>query len=255
VVWTDDDVLVDRHWISAYAEAFRRWPDVALFGGKIIPLFEEPMPDWLRECWTQVDGAYAFRDFGDDPLPITPLRDPFGANFAVRMQEQKLYPYNPTLGIGARIPTAEESDVIARMLEDGLCGYWVPAAMVQHCIPRARQTLQYLSTHYRKHGWKYGWRRASQDHKPCGSSGAGSRLLGMPKKLLPQLIVRYFRYHLCRRTAPSRVWIQHFASYALARGEFDFHWRRKFDPLQSGAVTALTHDGKSRGENKREASI
>jgi glucosyl-dolichyl phosphate glucuronosyltransferase len=39
ILWTDDDVLVDRDWIRAYAAAFRASPDAALFGGPIEPWF------------------------------------------------------------------------------------------------------------------------------------------------------------------------------------------------------------------------
>src|SRR5271168_2431711 len=35
IVWIDDDVLVDAGLLTAYAEAFRRWPDAAVFGGRI----------------------------------------------------------------------------------------------------------------------------------------------------------------------------------------------------------------------------
>jgi glucosyl-dolichyl phosphate glucuronosyltransferase len=105
VVWTDDDVVVDRCWLGAYVEAFRSWPDAALFGGKIIPLFEEPMPYWLRECWPMVGNAYALREFGDKTVPIVASCLPYGANFAVRTVEQRIYSYNPALGVGAPVPT------------------------------------------------------------------------------------------------------------------------------------------------------
>lgn len=29
ILWTDDDVLVDRQWIASYVAAFRRWPEAA----------------------------------------------------------------------------------------------------------------------------------------------------------------------------------------------------------------------------------
>ena len=38
ILWTDDDVTVCRDWLVAYADAFRRWPDAALFGGPIRAL-------------------------------------------------------------------------------------------------------------------------------------------------------------------------------------------------------------------------
>jgi glycosyltransferase involved in cell wall biosynthesis len=40
ILWTDDDVVVDPGWLAAYADAFKRWPDVAVFGGKIVPRLE-----------------------------------------------------------------------------------------------------------------------------------------------------------------------------------------------------------------------
>ena len=30
IVWTDDDVVVDAGWLTAYVEAFRRWPEAAV---------------------------------------------------------------------------------------------------------------------------------------------------------------------------------------------------------------------------------
>lgn len=47
IIWTDDDVLVDPEWLNAYADAFRRWPDAAFFGGKILPVFDPPQHNGL----------------------------------------------------------------------------------------------------------------------------------------------------------------------------------------------------------------
>src|SRR5579885_409501 len=47
ILWTDDDVVVDREWLAGYAEAFRRWPQAAVFGGPISPEYEEPMVRWV----------------------------------------------------------------------------------------------------------------------------------------------------------------------------------------------------------------
>ena len=37
IIWTDDDLTVDRAWLAAYLAAFRTWPDCAIFGGRAIP--------------------------------------------------------------------------------------------------------------------------------------------------------------------------------------------------------------------------
>src|SRR6266852_3488848 len=47
IVWTDDDVLVDQHWLAEYVAAFQRWPDASFFGGPIEPWLAAPSPVWL----------------------------------------------------------------------------------------------------------------------------------------------------------------------------------------------------------------
>src|SRR4051812_25892690 len=37
IVWTDDDCVVDARWLTAYVDAFDRWPSAAVFGGPIVP--------------------------------------------------------------------------------------------------------------------------------------------------------------------------------------------------------------------------
>jgi glucosyl-dolichyl phosphate glucuronosyltransferase len=39
ILWTDDDVVVDAGWLTAYVGAFRRWPEAAVFGGRITPKY------------------------------------------------------------------------------------------------------------------------------------------------------------------------------------------------------------------------
>ena len=37
MLWTDDDVLIDRDWLEAYVAAASKWPDAGYFGGRIEP--------------------------------------------------------------------------------------------------------------------------------------------------------------------------------------------------------------------------
>src|SRR5438067_2246813 len=46
IIWTDDDVVVDRGWLAAYADAFRSRPEAAVFGGPIRPRYETPAVKW-----------------------------------------------------------------------------------------------------------------------------------------------------------------------------------------------------------------
>ena len=152
IVWTDDDVVVDPGWLAAYAEAFRRWPEAAVFGGRIIPRYETPgggqMGGRKRGA---ARGPFAIRDLGDEPLPLcfAGNRVPYGANFALRGVEQRAFRYNPELGLGpVHRRLGDESDVIERILQSGAVGYWVPAARVEHCISHDRQTVSYIARYF-----------------------------------------------------------------------------------------------------------
>ncbi len=155
LIWTDDDVSVDRDWLTAYLDAFRRHPNGAVFGGKILPDFESSPPSWLAQSICELEPMLARRDFGDEELPLSNLTGvlPFGANYAVKKREQNRFRYDAKLGAGpGRSRVGEESQVIKSILHAGGSGYWVPGAVVWHRIPRERQTLRYVLSYYMGHG-------------------------------------------------------------------------------------------------------
>src|SRR5260221_9817986 len=47
VVFTDDDVDVDPHWLACLWDAARRTLDASVFGGRGLPRWDRPPPDWL----------------------------------------------------------------------------------------------------------------------------------------------------------------------------------------------------------------
>jgi glucosyl-dolichyl phosphate glucuronosyltransferase len=150
IVWTDDDALVDKDWLRAYACAVKRWPEVAVFGGPVRPKFEGVPPAWLASTWQRTEGAFAVRDFGKEPIELDgEFKIPYGINFVVRMREQRQFPYNPKLGrkhgAGA---LGEETEVIRAILAAGSTGMWVPDALVEHWISKQRQTITYLRSYY-----------------------------------------------------------------------------------------------------------
>jgi glycosyltransferase involved in cell wall biosynthesis len=154
ICWTDDDVLIDQNWLSAYVEAFRRHPDAAVFGGKVIPRFEgDSPPEWLEKGKHSFPLAnlLAYRDLGEleRELSFAGGLVPYGANFAVRTLEQRSALYDPALGVSPlHKRLGEESDAIFRMFSSGATGWWVPDAVVNHIIPFARQTPAYVYEYY-----------------------------------------------------------------------------------------------------------
>jgi len=221
IVWTDDDVVVGPGWLAAYAEAIRRWPDAAVFGGPIRPRFEPPTPPWLIEGREHIGTAFAERDLGAavQPLSVEGNRVPFGPNFAVRAREQRAFRFDHGLGHAAgRERYGEETDVIERILAAGGTGYWLPDAQVEHCIGRQRQTIGYLLRYFAGQGETRAFLRAGEEGAPA--------LFGVPRWRLRILAERWLSYRLHRAVSPAAIWKPHLVEYAIACGEVRY-WRNK----------------------------
>jgi len=216
IVWTDDDVVVDPGWLDAYAEAFRRHPEAAVFGGPIRPRYEEPVVKWVAESEALLGGPYCIRDLGSESLPLSPAgnRLPLGANFALRIAEQRAFRYNPELGVGPiRQRRGDEHDVIERILEAGAVGYPVPAARVEHCIGRERQTVDYLARYFAGAGEQDAFLQQQN-----GERGKGPMLFGVQRWLWRGLIEGWLLYRIHRLMSPGPVWVRHLKVYAYALG-------------------------------------
>lgn len=211
ILWTDDDVLVDKDWLAAYCEAFQRYPDSAIFAGNIKPWFEGKPPEWLERVWPEVATAYASRDIGEKAFPLTRDVLPFGANFAVRSSEQRKYLYDPDLGVRPdSIIGGEETTVIKNMLADGVTGWWVPAARVRHHIPAARQTISYLRRYFKGYGEYCAVENADPNE---------ARLFGMPRWIMREAVTAEARYQFRKHYAPPEVWIKDLIVSSLAWGQ------------------------------------
>lgn len=157
ICWTDDDVLIDADWLSAYADAFARHPEAAVFGGRIIPVLEPPTPDWfarLADAWP-LTTVLAKRNWDDAPVPLDfdSGLSPWGANFAVRTHEQRQVRYEPELGVSPHQKRlGEEAETIYRILKSGASGWSVPSAVVHHMIPPRRQSLSYVFEYFGSYG-------------------------------------------------------------------------------------------------------
>ena len=152
VCWTDDDVVVGRDWLNAYVAAFERHPQAALFGGRIVPEAEPaPATHWFEPRMRRwpLSGACAYRDLGDEEVPLAPSSDrlPWGANFALRIEALGGTRFDPAVG-----RLGDETDLACRLLAAGREGWWVPDSVVTHMIPAERQSREYLLDYYRHAG-------------------------------------------------------------------------------------------------------
>jgi hypothetical protein len=213
-------VVVDPGWLAAYAEAFRRWPDAAVFGGKIVEHYEAPVPKWL--AGNQAFTGFAARDFGNETLPLSAAerRLPFGANFAVRVIEQHRFPYDPGLGPGAVTGfLGDEVDVIEKILRTNAAGYWIPNAIVMHYIGKERLSLPFIYGFY----YDIGRSEAFRVDEPADPRYI---LFGAPRWLWRRLAEQWVLYHVHRLISPASIWLPHFQRRALNWGKICY-WRSR----------------------------
>ena len=216
IIWTDDDVLFEPDWIAHYVEAIEQWPNSSIFGGPVKPFLAGIPPYWLVDVLTisRVGNVYAAIDLGQKPIRITLGKEPYGVNWAVRTKEQRKYLYDTNLGPGPSTKIGyEETNVIQRMLADGLEGRWVPQALVTHYIPEDRQTIKYIRWYHKGQG----------EYRALQKYGSNEYFSYKEKiKLIKEIIKSEFKYRIYRlRNKSSKLWINALINSSHAWGQLN----------------------------------
>ena len=209
ICWTDDDVLVDPEWLSAYVDAARRWPDAGYFGGRIFPWFEHSPPDWLAKNTTVLAGLLAARDLGQGEGRFPADEWPFGANMAFRREAACGRSFDPRLGlVGNTTILGEETEYCRRLHEAGFEGVWVPSAAVHHWVSTTRMTLAYVAKYYQG----YGRKKVRVDGLSVGRTAFGAPL--WTYRAYGDAVFRY----LWKRIRGREDWLLSYIEAAEARG-------------------------------------
>jgi GT2 family glycosyltransferase len=183
LVWTDDDVLVDENWLSAYVRAARDWPDVSFFAGAIRPWFERQPPGWIHRHMSKLNGVYVCADYGPQARPWTPNTPVYGANMAFRMEVARSFPLNPMFGrIKGELIGGDDTELVQRVVQAGHKGMCLPEAWVQHYVPAHRLNSPYVWKWFRGAGRNLVRQGAV---KPCSTVG------GVPRWALRQFAIEY----------------------------------------------------------------
>jgi glucosyl-dolichyl phosphate glucuronosyltransferase len=219
ILWTDDDVLVDPDWLAEYVQAAHQHPQATFFGGTITPWFEVNPPRWiarhfvtLRYCFAAIDLGPALLDLG--PKGIQEL--PIGANMAMRTTVLRENPFSTDLGPRENEPrNNEEIQLFNRLRSVGHQGLWVGTARVQHYIPAAKLTGQFIYTWFRWH-FRVQFRSWDMEQHP-------SLLWGTPRWLLRHYWVARCKAFLLS-PLKSSAWLGAFIDSARWHGAIE-HYR------------------------------
>jgi cellulose synthase/poly-beta-1,6-N-acetylglucosamine synthase-like glycosyltransferase len=140
IAFADDDVVVDRHWISALAHAFAGNPDVDCVTGLVIPTaLDKPVQLWFEQ-FVGFNRGYDQRlfDLGEwrgDTLLYPYTAGGFGGlgNCAFRRSSlRQPDAFDVTLGPGTPAFGAEDQDAFVALLRAGRRLLYEPAALVRH---------------------------------------------------------------------------------------------------------------------------
>jgi glucosyl-dolichyl phosphate glucuronosyltransferase len=139
--FTDDDVIIDGHWLQNIENEFKN-NEVACIGGKILPIWENTQPAWLKGDLLQF---LALQDLGDEKIKLnSPVI--WGANLSIRSAMFHEYGlFDPTLGnIEGKLYGGEETKFVRLLLEKGETVLYCPDILVHHCIPGFRMKKSYF---------------------------------------------------------------------------------------------------------------
>lgn len=209
IVWTDDDTEAQSRWLQGYQDAIARFPDAAFFGGKITPVYEPGGPKWFLDNKDVFRLLSATRD-ADENNGRPGEKDvddlPFGANWAVKTDIARAFPFDPELGVSDKQRRGgEESDVMHRMIRAGHQAEWAPVSEVHHHITLARQSLGYIWRFYAGLGEMDAFLEARQ-----AKTSQAARLVRHGRRALKDVV----RLVLRRPFVSSRVWTSDYESAA-----------------------------------------
>jgi glucosyl-dolichyl phosphate glucuronosyltransferase len=159
LLFTDDDVVVDRRWIRTYMDFFdRRGEQSIIAGGPIVPIPDDlgPWPDWFDACALADLGLL---DYGIE-RPLDRQEYLWGANMAVPVSYfRELGSWNESVGRrGDARGTFEDTDYQDRSRTAGGATWFCPSARIHHRWPRPEITpsriLRTAFTRGRNAFWK-----------------------------------------------------------------------------------------------------
>jgi GT2 family glycosyltransferase len=152
IAYLDDDTIAAPGWAAAMLAAFDAFgPQIAVVGGKVLPLFRSERPAWLSD---KLLSQLSMVDLGPQRRVLAPGEWVVGANIAYRTQALRdIGGFSTDLGrIGASgLLSAEETDVARRLKAKGFSTGYDPDAAVLHLVDAARTTQDWFA---RRTAWQ-----------------------------------------------------------------------------------------------------
>lgn len=156
VAFTDDDVQVDRYWLTELIRGFRVTNQVACVTGMILPAELETKP----QVWIEQYGGFSkgfdqqIYDLGEhrvrDPLyPFTAGWFGSGASMAFNTAIlRELGGFDPSTGAGTLAQGGDDLSAFFEVVTAGYCLVYQPASILRHWHRREYASLQHQAFGY-----------------------------------------------------------------------------------------------------------
>jgi glycosyltransferase involved in cell wall biosynthesis len=143
LAFMDDDVIVEPTWLENLTAALRNG-DWGGAGGRILPQWNCPPPEWLPRSGRHALAPLVAFDLGLEAGPL--LEPPFGTNMAFRKGMFDKYGFFRT-DLGPRPGREirnEDTEFGSRLLAAGERLHYEPTAIVYHAVPQKRLRKGYF---------------------------------------------------------------------------------------------------------------
>jgi glycosyltransferase involved in cell wall biosynthesis len=209
LAFTDDDAVVDRHWLHNLTRAVREHADCIGFGGRSIAVGFDGRPP-------RGHGIVNY-DLGDHAFELPPFRDsPPGVNFFFRRRAFERYGlFREDLGPGTDVQRAEDTDFVRRLWLGGERMWYAADVVVRHPVDMGRLR--------KAHSLRWMFWVGRSNARMAGRPSGAPRIRGVPRYLLRSVAAAAAGFAI----APWRARTQGgFAS--LQRLAFDLGLLREF---------------------------
>lgn len=156
LIFTDDDVLPVKSWLSTIVETFERNPGIHMLGGPSIPLYEATPPKWLEYFFYRQNNIEYCGDLSllqvdtKSMIEIDPNMV-WSLNMSIRKKT-----FEACKGLHLCVMPKEyqhfqgdgETGLTMKMKEKGYKTFYHPEVSVEHIIPKERLTFNYFDNRY-----------------------------------------------------------------------------------------------------------
>ena len=181
LAFTDDDVMVDQHWLTSLERIFAQFDCIGV-AGRVVPVWWEPKPEWLEPEDHQ---EVVHFEYGEEPRKLD--LPPNGANMAFRrIAFEKYGLFRVDVGKTKDACGIEDREFGVRLLTAGQNIVYAPQAVIYHPVDPARLRKNY----FRRWAYSFGRQLMRSGLRPQDAV----RYFGVPRYLFGSLLTNSYRW-------------------------------------------------------------